>query len=72
MTHTLESLMALATELRTDEYFALESALLKALRDEYRRGTDAAAKEAFTLREALWKACGDDEETVNSYIASVS
>jgi hypothetical protein len=29
-------------------------------------------KEARTLRDALWKACGDDEEIVNSYIDSVS
>jgi hypothetical protein len=33
---------------------------------------ERSRQEASTLREALWKACGDDEETVNSYIASVS
>ena len=31
---------------------------------------DALYREVQGLKNALWKACGDDEETVNAYIES--
>jgi hypothetical protein len=66
MTHTVESLMALAGNIGTqsaklerignsclyDACVALESALREALRDEYHRGIDAAAEKCRRRRAA--------------------
>jgi hypothetical protein len=40
-------------------------------RDAMKAELEVAKADAYHCREALWKACGDDEEHVNAYLEAV-